>query len=152
MTSNPGCSGPNWDIRDLANGQIVTCAQGALRFHWSLTMKEGLKSETFIERFCRRSAVPRDIAERQLLMRCVPMWKRPLWLLIEKRSPNAFSQDWIAIQEACRARSMKEILEVVEALHYRGKINPTFWRNQLNLRISGRRLQDIAKDYLESDA
>ena len=114
-------------------------------------MKEGIVTEIpaparpFIDRFCHRYGVPREGAERRLLMRCVPIWKRGIWYLMERLVPQAFEHDWEAIHESSQAGTMRDIVMAVQALRYRRRATPHFINSQLSIRISGRRLQKIAE-------
>ncbi len=96
--------------------------------------------------FCRRFSCPEADAERRLLMKCVPLWKKPVWLVVERISRMSFQHDRDAVREALRAVNLRDVAGVVETLHYRGRVNPSFWRNAFRLRLSGRRLQTIASE------
>ncbi|HTI72220.1 MAG TPA: hypothetical protein VMF06_19750 [Candidatus Limnocylindria bacterium] len=113
-------------------------------------MQSGIVTEPLGIRFSRLYGGSAEEAERRLLLKSIPIWKRPLWHGAEKWAPHAVEPDRDAIREATRATSVKEIALIVEALHYRGRTNPNFWRSQLGLRISGRKLQNIAKACFQS--
>jgi hypothetical protein len=84
-------------------------------------------------------------AERRLLLKSVPFWKRPFWYLVDRMDPYAFEADREAIREVARATTMDDVSAAMEALHYRGRTNPNVWRNSITLRISGNKLRAIAR-------
>jgi hypothetical protein len=111
-----------------------------------------MKSETasvecLSKHLCGRFGCDAEEVEEKLLLRCIPWWKRPWWHLAARIASSAFEHDRLLIREVCGATSLHDVSIAIESSHYQRKINPSFWRNTLGLRVSGRRLHAIASQY-----
>ena len=73
-------------------------------------------------------------------------WKRLLRFVISKFAVGAFDLDHAMIHDVCRCTTLNEVEESIDEAHYRGTINPNFWRQIFGLRVSGRKLFAIATE------
>jgi hypothetical protein len=105
-------------------------------------------SPAFLDRLIAEFGWQEPKAERNLLLKCLPFWKRPLWILVETLVPSAFKHDREVIRDAGKATTMSEVAEAVDLLHYHGRFKSSFWRNSFGLRVSGRRLFELAKAHI----
>ena len=103
-----------------------------------------MEAADLLSHFCRRFGGRLEGAERRLLLKSVPFWKRPLWWLVDRMDPYAFEADREAIRDAARATNMEDISAALETLQYRSRTNPNVWRNSVTLRISANKLRAIA--------
>jgi hypothetical protein len=104
---------------------------------------------TFRHLYCAKTGLSPEPALQHLFRQCIPPWKRPVMALIHWFDPSAFQLDWSVIQEAAQATNPAEVETAVDLLHYRGRREPSFWRDFMGLRISGKRLLSLADSLMD---
>ncbi|HTH47759.1 MAG TPA: hypothetical protein VMB21_09635, partial [Candidatus Limnocylindria bacterium] len=75
-------------------------------------------------------------------------WKRPIALLIQALWPGAFRPDFAVLSESADAHAVFQVSSIANDLRVRieDRVNPV--RDWLGLRISGRRLVEVAAGHL----
>ncbi len=81
--------------------------------------------------------------ERQLLLRCMAPWKRPLAQLVLALSPKSFKPDLEVMRDAGDAWNLDQIKALVVELK-KPRSGWSIVRDGLRLRASGRRLVHVA--------
>jgi hypothetical protein len=99
---------------------------------------------TFRQRLAAQAGCDDESVVAHALLECVIPWKRPLYRIGRTLAPGAFEHDRDAVVDALNARSIAEVKQTVEMLHYRSRRTPSFWRDLFGLRVSGRRLMRLA--------
>jgi hypothetical protein len=113
-------------------------------------MAENDPMPSFRDVYSRRTGIAPQQFERVLFSLCLPWWKRPAALLIRRVWPRAFAPDFAVLAESGDAHAVFQVSSIANDLRVRVEegINPV--RNWLGLRISGRRLVELAASYLQS--
>lgn len=98
--------------------------------------------------FARRFSRSPESFEREVFVRCVPPWYRPVAWAIIRWVPSWFSQDWQVLQDVARAASLEEVR--VLSGDFRGGIRHrrSLIRDRIGFRVSGRRLLQLARHVL----
>jgi hypothetical protein len=99
---------------------------------------------TLLELYCTRHGRKPELFVEEAFVRCIVPWRRPLVLLVRWLDPDLFAHDRFVLEEAAKATSYDDVVSAVDLLHYRARREFSFWRDLLGLRISGRRLLDLA--------
>ena len=110
---------------------------------------DSVQRPTLGEIVARERQCSLDIAQRRLLFQSMPVWKRPIWQIVEWLNPSSFDHDRDVIREASLAKSIEEVKSSVDMLHYRGRRQARFCRDYLGFRISGRKLMRLAAKYFD---
>jgi hypothetical protein len=102
--------------------------------------------------FARRFSRSPESFEREVFVRCVPPWYRPVAWAIIRWVPAWFSQDWQVLQDVARATSLEEVR--VLSGDFRGGIRHrrSLIRDRIGFRVSGRRLLALARHVLAASS
>ena len=105
---------------------------------------------SFREVYSRRTGIAPEQFERALFARCLPWWKRWAALVICSLWPRAFEPDFAVLSEAADAHAVFQVSSIATDLRVRleDRVNPV--RDWLGLRISGRRLVEVAASHLQN--
>lgn len=100
--------------------------------------------------YSRRTGIAPEKFERVLFNRCLPWWKRPLAVVIHGVWPRAFALDFAVLSESADAHAVFQVSSIANDLRVKleDRVNPV--RNWLGLRISGRRLVEVAATHLQT--
>jgi hypothetical protein len=104
-------------------------------------------SKTFEEKFCEAHGCSSADFSRKLFWKCLHRHAIPLAPFILLFNSDYFTPDRELITELRRVRKMNDVWEEVRQYF----INPrhrNWWRSKANIRISARRLIELARDYL----
>jgi hypothetical protein len=112
-----------------------------------------LEGKTFREIYCARFEVPNERFEIDLLRRCLPAQARLLAPMLRRVTRNFFDVDVVFLRAVGAVRTTTGMRNRIE--DFRDDPRNRRWsRMQLNLRVSTRRLLDIADEivpYLVDD-
>ncbi len=105
---------------------------------------------SFRDVYSRRNGIAPEQFEGVIFARCLTWWKRPAALLIRSVWPRAFAPDFAVISEAGDAHAVFQVSSIANDLRVRKEdgVNPV--RDWLGLRISGRRLVEVAASHLQN--
>jgi len=105
--------------------------------------------KTFEDKFCEANACKSADFSRKVFWRCLHRHAVPLAPFILAFYPNYFAGDRELIAALRKTERMNDVWEEVRlyfvSSHYRG-----WWRTKANVRISARRLIELAREYLPS--
>lgn len=115
-------------------------------------MSSSLSPVEFRSAFARTFSRSPESFEREVFVRCVPPWYRPVAWAIIRWVPAWFSQDWQVLQDVARATSLEEVR--VLSGDFRGGIRHrrSLIRDRIGFRVSGRRLMGLARQVLAASS
>ena len=102
---------------------------------------------SFAEKCSRRfQCSEQDLAEA-VLLKCLPVMRKPLARLILVREPEYFQSDLYLINEVGNASTIIQVREIIK-FHNKQPATQSFMRRCLKIRLSRSKLQALAESIL----
>jgi len=101
--------------------------------------------------FCARFASRQEQFEKQVFWNAIHPEIKPVAFLIRCFRPNFFQSDLECIRSVAKAESKEEVRAIVNSLQFDPTFKQGFFRGFLRVRISGRRLTELAGKVLKND-
>jgi hypothetical protein len=95
--------------------------------------------------FCKRFGCAPEAFERKLFWQCIPPRRRVLARLVNLLSPDYFHRDYDFIRRIGQASRLPEVAAQAGAIPSDCWLTRGFLRRSFQLRISSRRLMQVAK-------
>lgn len=89
-------------------------------------MVEQATSATFRSVYAEQLGIRPEEFERRILWQCLPWWKRPFARFGQRFAKGLFVLDREFLKDIAEARTRSDVLVLLEAFRYRGKITPKF--------------------------
>ncbi|HVY70089.1 MAG TPA: hypothetical protein VHH73_09180 [Verrucomicrobiae bacterium] len=103
---------------------------------------------TLQQRYCEQTGCPPGQFEEKIFNECLPPSAMPLARLVRRFRPHFFQSDFLAIRYCGEATSFQAIRSEIDSFAQENRDRGGFLRRNLKLRISGRRLMDVARQLL----
>ena len=105
--------------------------------------------KTLEDRFCEANKCPLDEFPRRMFWKCLHRHAYPLAPFLMVLRPRYFDADWELIREIRRAERMNHVWEEVREYFVSPK-HVGWLRRKANIRLSARRVINVAREYLPS--
>lgn len=107
--------------------------------------------KTFRELYCAACRCRDEEFSRRLFWRCLHRHAVPLAPALLVARPEFFDADRAFIEQAGRARSMRELREEIHDFVIDSR-NRSWWRRRAHVRVSAHRLSALARIFLASNS
>ena len=104
--------------------------------------------ESLRNAYARLHGGPPEAFERRMFVRCVPPSYRPLAFVLIRLAPDWFKLDLEVLEDIGRSTRLDEVRELCGDFKVGVRHRPSFIRDTLGLRTSGRRVFAIAQQIL----
>jgi len=110
-----------------------------------------ISPHNFKTAFCARFEYPQESFEKRIFWNAVHPEIKPVAFLINCLRPSFFRSDLDCIRSIATAETKQEVRAIVNSLQYDPTFKQGFFRGFLRVRISGRRLTELAGKVLKND-
>ena len=106
------------------------------------------RPESLRDAYARQQGCEPEAFERQLFVRCVSPGYRPLAFVLIRLVPDWFNLDLEVLEDIGRSTRLDEVRELCGDFKVGVRHRPSFIRDTLGLRTSGRRVFAVAQQIL----
>ena len=97
------------------------------------------------ELICQRLAWPKDQFVERAFWRCLPKFAVPFAAILWPWRNRIFARDFEALRDVATATTTLEINFAANSLRHDPRYSPSFIRDSLGIRVSGRRLNALVQ-------